>query len=138
MPQRYHDNEDDADASSCDESAPLSSLSATHPHWFRRLTARRNILPFFLALIATLIVVLALTLLTALDSSPQRKIVILMVSDGMGPASLSMARTFRQYTQDLEYSAQLPLDPYIVGTSRTRSYGLPSQKTRVIAFGVDW
>jgi alkaline phosphatase len=124
MPRRYHDNEDDVDDSSCDESAPLSSPSAADPHWFRRLTSRRNILPFFLALIATLVVVLALTLLTALDSSPQRKIVVLMVSDGMGPASLSMARTFRQYTQDLEFSAQLPLDPYLVGTSRTRSYGL--------------
>ena len=118
MPRRYRDNEE----ASCDETTPLcssSSSSAKNPHWFRRLVARRNVLPFFLGLLATLIVLLVLMVFTI---PTQRRIVILMVSDGMGPASLSMARSFMQYTHDLEYSAQLPLDPFLIGSSRTRSY----------------
>jgi alkaline phosphatase len=113
-------NDDDTDI----ESSSFSS-SQEHTHWFRRLTSRRNILPFFFTLLATFIVVVAVTLLTAMDQ-PKRKNVILMVSDGMGPASLSLARTFMQYTQGLELNKQLPLDPYIVGTSRTRSHSPPS------------
>ena len=57
--------------------------------------------------------------------STQTQKCIRMVSDGMGPASLSLARTFMQYTQGVELNKQLPLDPYIVGTSRTRSHGPP-------------
>lgn len=112
-------NDDDTD----NESSSFSSLQE-HAHWFRRLTSRRNILPFFLTLLATLFVVVAVTLLTAMNQ-PKHKNVILMVSDGMGPASLSLARTFMQYTQGVELNKQLPLDPYIVGTSRTRSHGPP-------------
>jgi alkaline phosphatase len=54
---------------------------------------------------------------------PKPKNVVLMVSDGMGPASLSLARSYMQYTEDVEFYKQLALDPYIVGTSRTRSHG---------------
>jgi len=129
MPRRYRDNEEDDaggdDEASCDETTPLVSSAAAvnNPHWFRRLMARRSLLPFFLAFAGTLIVMLGLMVVTIPTLSPsQRRIVILMVSDGMGPASLSMARSFMQHTQDLEYSAQLPLDPFLIGTSRTRSY----------------
>ena len=125
MPRRHRDNEDDDhdNEASCDETTPFLSSSANHPHWIRRLTVRRILGPFILALLATLVVMLGLTFLTIPSFSPsQRRIVILMVSDGMGPASLSMTRSFMQYTQDLEYSAQLPLDPFLIGTSRTRSY----------------
>ena len=55
---------------------------------------------------------------------PKPKNLILMVSDGMGPASLSLARSYMQYIEDVEFYEQLPLDSYIVGTSRTRSHGL--------------
>jgi len=113
-------NDDDTDI----ESSGLPH-SQEHAHWFRRLTSRRNILPFFLTLLATLFIVVAATLLTNMDQ-PKRKNVVLMVSDGMGPASLSLARTFMQYTQGVELNKQLPLDPYIVGTSRTRSHSPPS------------
>src|SRR5579871_4253623 len=98
--------------------------SSKHPHWFRRLTARRNLLPFFLTLIGTFIAVLAITLLTSINP-PKHKNVVLMVSDGMGPASLSLARSYMQFTEELEYNRQLPLDPYIIGTSRTR-YSSPT------------
>jgi len=99
---------------------PSSVDSSKHPHWFRRLTARRNLVPFFFSLVGTLTIVLAVTLLISMDA-PKRKNVVLMVSDGMGPASLSLARSFMQYTEDLEFTKQLALDPYIIGTSRTRS-----------------
>jgi alkaline phosphatase len=46
---------------------------------------------------------------------------IFMVSDGMGPASLSMTRSFRQYGQGLPIDDILELDRHFIGTSRTRS-----------------
>lgn len=46
---------------------------------------------------------------------------VFMVADGMGPSSLSMARSFRQYAQGLPEGETLTLDDYIVGQSRTRS-----------------
>ena len=46
---------------------------------------------------------------------------IFMVSDGMGPASLSLTRSFRQAKFDLPYDDQLILDEHLIGSSRTRS-----------------
>jgi alkaline phosphatase len=46
---------------------------------------------------------------------------IFMVSDGMGPASLSLTRSFRQYEGDLEIDDILHLDQHLIGQSRTRS-----------------
>ncbi|KAL4808931.1 alkaline-phosphatase-like protein [Aspergillus unguis] len=46
---------------------------------------------------------------------------VFMVSDGMGPTSLSMTRSFKQLTQALPADDTLVLDKHILGTSRTRS-----------------
>lgn len=46
---------------------------------------------------------------------------IFMVSDGMGPTSLSMTRSFRQHTEGLPIDDTLILDQHHIGTSRTRS-----------------
>ncbi|KAI9705245.1 MAG: hypothetical protein M1820_005243 [Bogoriella megaspora] len=46
---------------------------------------------------------------------------IFMVSDGMGPTSLSVTRSFRQFTQGLPFSDTLVLDDHLIGQSRTRS-----------------
>lgn len=46
---------------------------------------------------------------------------IFMVSDGMGPASLSMTRSFRQYIEGLPIDDILTLDKHLIGNSRTRS-----------------
>ncbi len=46
---------------------------------------------------------------------------IFMVSDGMGPASLSLTRSFRQLTERLPIDDTLVLDQHLWGTSRTRS-----------------
>lgn len=60
----------------------------------------------------------------AAESSPTpegKRNLIFMVSDGMGPTSLSLTRSFRQFKDGLPYSDTLVLDDYIVGQSRTRS-----------------
>jgi alkaline phosphatase len=44
-----------------------------------------------------------------------------MVSDGMGPATLSLTRTYRQHVNDLPIDDVLTLDRHFWGTSRTRS-----------------
>ena len=46
---------------------------------------------------------------------------IFMVSDGMGPASLSLTRSYRQYVEDLPIDDVLTLDRHFWGSSRTRS-----------------
>ena len=46
---------------------------------------------------------------------------IFMVSDGMGPTSLSLTRSFRQTQSGLPIDDVLVLDPHLIGSSRTRS-----------------
>ncbi len=46
---------------------------------------------------------------------------IFMVSDGMGPASLSLSRSFRQFEGGLAVDDILTLDKHLLGQSRTRS-----------------
>ncbi|KAJ3077295.1 hypothetical protein HDU98_004257 [Podochytrium sp. JEL0797] len=47
--------------------------------------------------------------------------VIMLVSDGFGPASMTMARNYNAFVNDLGPEAILPLDSILVGSSRTRS-----------------
>lgn len=51
----------------------------------------------------------------------KKKNVIFMVTDGMGPASLSLARSFKQFRDQLPMDDVLQLDQHLVGSSRTRS-----------------
>lgn len=46
---------------------------------------------------------------------------IFMVSDGMGPTSLSLTRSFRQTQSGLPLEDVLVLDQHLIGSSRTRS-----------------
>ncbi|KAJ8607198.1 hypothetical protein MRB53_040458 [Persea americana] len=46
---------------------------------------------------------------------------IFMVSDGMGPTSLSLTRSFKQYRDGLPWTEALLIDQYVIGQSRTRS-----------------
>jgi alkaline phosphatase len=46
---------------------------------------------------------------------------IFMVSDGMGPTSMAMTRSYMQYAEGLPWGAQLVLDKHLIGQSRTRS-----------------
>lgn len=56
------------------------------------------------------------------DGKPTgKRNLIFMVSDGMGPTSLSLTRSYRQYAGGLPIDDVLVLDKHIIGTSRTRS-----------------
>lgn len=46
---------------------------------------------------------------------------IFMVSDGMGPTSLSLTRSFMQFKNGAPFSEQLVIDQHLIGQSRTRS-----------------
>ncbi|KAG9307181.1 hypothetical protein G9A89_017009 [Geosiphon pyriformis] len=55
------------------------------------------------------------------DVAKQKRNVILMISDGFGPASETFARSYYQFINDFSYNYTTPLDLINVGTSRTRS-----------------
>ncbi|KAJ9616454.1 vacuolar alkaline phosphatase [Cladophialophora chaetospira] len=56
------------------------------------------------------------------DGKPSgKRNMIFMVSDGMGPTSLSMTRSWRQYASGLPIDDVLILDKHHIGNSRTRS-----------------
>ncbi|CAN9250842.1 unnamed protein product [Alternaria alternata] len=50
-----------------------------------------------------------------------KKNLIFMVSDGMGPTSLSLTRSFMQYKNGAPFNEQLVIDQHLIGQSRTRS-----------------
>ncbi|RYP74720.1 hypothetical protein DL769_003979 [Monosporascus sp. CRB-8-3] len=86
----------------------------------------REVLLFIWALLATAgVLILAVWVShkhqTSFDKPDGKRNLIFMVSDGMGPASLSLTRSFRQYTEGLEYGDTLTLDKRFWGSSRTRS-----------------
>ncbi|KAI1393346.1 alkaline phosphatase-like protein [Hypoxylon trugodes] len=116
----------DADAlSDTEEDALRGQSRATQAgrSWHIRL---RESLLFAWALLATAgVLVLAVWAShqqqTSFDKPAGKRNLIFMVSDGMGPASLSLTRSFRQYTEGLEFGDTLTLDKHFWGSSRTRS-----------------
>lgn len=60
------------------------------------------------------------TLITPKTKS-NKKNVIMMVTDGTGPSSINMARSYRQYVEGLKYDDLLTIDNYLIGQSRTLS-----------------
>jgi alkaline phosphatase len=83
---------------------------------------------FVWAVMATaFVVILAVLYQKSKDSghsSPNpsgKRNLIFMVSDGMGPTSLSLTRSFMQYQNGAPWGEQLVLDQHLIGQSRTRS-----------------
>ena len=84
---------------------------------------------FAWALVATAAVILLAVMYQHQQStSPNKKgkpsgkrNLIFMVSDGMGPTSLSLTRSFRQFQSGLPPDDVLVLDKHLIGSSRTRS-----------------
>ncbi|KAF3039789.1 hypothetical protein E8E12_009167 [Didymella heteroderae] len=58
---------------------------------------------------------------SAPSSSHGKRNLIFMVSDGMGPTSLSLTRSFMQFQNGAPFSEQLVIDQHLIGQSRTRS-----------------
>ena len=87
----------------------------------------REVALFTWAAVATVLVVVLAVLLQHRPYPEQstkptgKRNLIFMVSDGMGPASLSLTRSFRQYQYDLPIDDVLVLDQHLIGSSRTRS-----------------
>ncbi|KAF5013909.1 hypothetical protein FDECE_122 [Fusarium decemcellulare] len=55
------------------------------------------------------------------DAPSAKRNLVFMVSDGMGPAPLSLTRSYRQYVDGLPIDDVLTLDQHFWGSSRTRS-----------------
>lgn len=83
--------------------------------------AKVSIFVILVATIAAAIVVTVLTTTSHLGSASNKKNLILLISDGFGPASQTMARQFVQKTHGLPVDFMLPLDTIIIGSSRTQS-----------------
>ncbi|KAI1739930.1 alkaline-phosphatase-like protein [Xylaria scruposa] len=118
-----HRHDPSSDQDSDDALRGQSSATQTGRSWPSRL---REALLFAWALLATAgVLVLAVWVShkhqTDFDKPTGKRNLIFMVSDGMGPASLSLTRSFRQYTEGLEYGDTLTLDKHFWGSSRTRS-----------------
>ncbi|RGB34744.1 alkaline phosphatase [Rhizophagus diaphanus] len=89
----------------------------------RRKTRRELCFVCFTALIIVGVIIGSIAVwvsLSYVDSGKRN--VILMISDGFGPASETFARTYKQYVNKLEYNYVTPLDEILVGSSRTRSF----------------
>ncbi|KAI1170160.1 alkaline-phosphatase-like protein [Nemania sp. FL0916] len=115
---------DRRDSSSPPDGQPdVDSGAPESRRWAVRL---REALLFAWALVATAgVLVLAVWVShrqqTGSESPAAKRNLIFMVSDGMGPASLSLTRSFRQYTDGLDHGDTLTLDKHFWGSSRTRS-----------------
>merc|ERR1712169_59961 len=88
----------------------------------------REIGLFTWALLATAALIIVAVILqkqrTVKESGPNpsgKRNLIFMVSDGMGPTSLSLTRSFRQLRDGLPIDDTLVLDQHLIGSSRTRS-----------------
>ncbi|KAF4119719.1 alkaline phosphatase [Geosmithia morbida] len=98
------------------------------PHAITKRSSRtREILLFTWATLATaVVIVLAVwmqkpTTTTTPPPPTTKRNLVFMVSDGMGPASLSLTRSYRQHVESLPIHDTLTLDRHFWGTSRTRS-----------------
>ncbi|TKX25145.1 repressible alkaline phosphatase [Elsinoe australis] len=103
------------------------------PQW-RRL---RETLAFIWAFLATIAIIILAVLLqhqshdrrpspsptpsSSPSRPPSKRNLIFMVSDGMGPSSLSLTRSFSQLTTSSPFNHTLLLDSLLLGQSRTRS-----------------
>ncbi|CCH62616.1 hypothetical protein TBLA_0H03350 [Henningerozyma blattae CBS 6284] len=74
-----------------------------------------------LSLLAVSIFLTLISPSVTLKNTSQKKNVIFFVTDGMGPTSLSLARSFKQHVYNLPIDDVLTLDKHLIGSSRTRS-----------------
>ncbi|KAH6893427.1 alkaline-phosphatase-like protein [Thelonectria olida] len=119
-------------SSQASEQSPLLSSPDRHHDGSDKKTSRasrvRELALFVWALVATALVIVLAVWVQHNNQTRQKPVtpnakrnLVFMVSDGMGPASLSMTRSFRQHIQGLPIDDTLVLDQHFWGTSRTRS-----------------
>ncbi|KAI8143052.1 alkaline-phosphatase-like protein [Fennellomyces sp. T-0311] len=85
--------------------------------------ARRIIAAAVICLVGSGLIASVIVLFTQHKSTvtPKRRNVIMMISDGFGPASETYARQYHGWREGLDPKAMLPLDHVHVGHSRTQS-----------------
>ncbi|OLL25268.1 Repressible alkaline phosphatase [Neolecta irregularis DAH-3] len=83
--------------------------------------SRRRVILIITAMLFLLLLFVLFSFFGNARASTGKKNVILMISDGMGPASLTLARSYQQYIKKLPIGHDLLIDPFLVGSSRTRS-----------------
>ncbi|KAI8717802.1 Alkaline phosphatase [Fusarium sp. LHS14.1] len=115
-------NESDPLLSSHDRSDDADNRKAVRHSRFRELGL------FVWALVATAaVIVIAVWTQHEQQTRHDRNVpsakrnLVFMVSDGMGPAPLSLTRSYRQFVQGLPHDDVLTLDKHFWGSSRTRS-----------------
>ena len=104
-----------------EEAEELEEQEERHS-WWSHISER----PWFPPLIAVVVAafILACVLITkalSLGTEIEQNNIIFMVSDGMGPASLSLARSFKVERDGKAMTYNLPMDYDLIGTSRTKS-----------------
>lgn len=118
----HSDERADAEDAALRNSKPIHTLRNKYGFW-------RELALFIWAVLATVGVII-LAVVSQRQSTPPnggtgkptgKRNLIFMVSDGMGPASLSMTRSFRQFQNELPIDDILHLDQHLIGNSRTRS-----------------
>lgn len=87
----------------------------------KKRSNKQSLLGFILTAFVLVSGFAAYCLLSCSTSAKPKQNVIFMVTDGMGPASLSLARSFKQYRDKLDIDDILALDSLLIGSSRTRS-----------------
>src|SRR2546423_152837 len=117
-----------------EEDALLTGHHVDRPEALTSRQKWRELVLFVWAMIATVVVII-LAVVHQHESSINhtknkwgpdgrpagKRNMIFMVSDGMGPTSLTLTRTFEQYRSGLPVDDVLALDRHLIGSSRTRS-----------------
>ncbi|KAH8700339.1 alkaline phosphatase Pho8 [Talaromyces proteolyticus] len=132
-----HSSEHSSIRSEDEEDALLTGQRINRPEQQRGWAFWRQVGLFTWSLVATVaVIILAVLYQHSATTQPHgsdgltwgpggkptgKRNVIFMVSDGMGPTSLSLTRSFRQLEQGLPIDDTLVIDQHQIGTSRTRS-----------------
>ncbi|KAK9763495.1 vacuolar alkaline phosphatase [Basidiobolus ranarum] len=82
---------------------------------------RRNPLLYLMLAVASSILIGSSVFLHSHFKVKPKRNVIMMISDGFGPASETYSRLYYQWANNLPVGYQTPLDSILVGASRTRS-----------------
>lgn len=106
----------------------IPDSKSLHSTYKKRIWKKNTILSFLSLIIVLSLIVPSFSINTSTLPFHRRKHhhnkkrnVIFFVTDGMGPASLSMSRSFRQKINNLPIDDILTLDKHLIGSSRTRS-----------------
>lgn len=102
-----------------EKSEPFSAFNTKKASWKSRIFSRTGALYAIIFFLVASHLHLSCPVRHA--QKPKKQNVIFMVTDGMGPASLSLARSFKQYRDHLSIDDILTIDKYLTGSSRTRS-----------------